>query len=134
MKKLDMEQSVRAIFVLCSDVSRLTVNGESYLYFKPERRSDAKIIKYIFKNNDIKSEKHLTHYYTTSNAVDLIVRVPISEMDFCSLTFKQYMDVAYKNKADFAGGKLVKSDRKPVLFGLWPASKKQKFINTSFFP
>ena len=128
MQNLDIDQSVRAIFALCSDVSKLTVHGAPYFYFKPERRCDTKILKYIFKRNNISAEAHLTHYYTNNKSSDLVVRVPVSELEDCPQEFKKCLSTAYKDKTDFAGCGLFSLDSKPVLFSLWPAYKKQKFI------
>ena len=128
MKNVDLEQSVRAIFVLSEDVEYVKAQGTSYVYFKPIRTNDVNIIKYILQINGIKAELHRTHYYNNYNSRCLIVRVHVVDLGD-NQEFKMVFNSLYSEKQSLSYGYLLKRKRAPVLFGLWPSMIKARFIN-----
>ena len=128
MKNLDLNQAVVAMFVLCSDVSKLTVHGIPYVYLKPKHRSYVRVVRYIFKKNNIYSELHRSRYYNMCESKNLVVRTPVSDLSE-NTEFKNVFNSIYADKNEYCLVSLSNSEPSACFFGLWPACKKVKFIN-----
>lgn len=128
MKELDLNQAVVAMFVLCSDVSKLTVHGIPYVYFRPRCRGYSQVIQYIFKKNNIYSELHRSHYYNMGETKNLVVRTPVSDLSE-NTEFKNVFNSIYADKNEYCLVSLSNSEPSACLFKLWPGYRKLKFIN-----
>lgn len=96
---LGVNESVRALFALCSDVSRLTVRGNGFFYLKPKHNQNLKVMKYILNENGVKCGKHRSHYYTLCGSRDLILRVPVYEIAYCANPdFRNEFELMYQDR------------------------------------
>ena len=100
MKKLSAEQSVIALFALCSDVSKLHVHRADFIYLNPAQPENLQVMKYILGVNGIQSELHRSHYYSDNyRAKTPVLRVSISAFHHhADPEFKEQFELAYKSK------------------------------------
>lgn len=132
MDKLTPEQSARAIFALCSDVSKVDVKGRLYYYFDARNVSDLMIVRYILRKNGLSSARfHKTRYYARSTSKELVVRALASDLDRAGISeFRMLFRKLYKDSSSvFVENKKLSDDNKRSCFVLWSASKKAAFIN-----
>lgn len=126
MQELNVEQSVKAVFGLCSDVSRLTVHGVPYFYFNAKNPGDVHIIRYIFRKNNVAAQLHRTHYYNGFGGTTKIVRVHPYDLND-NPEFKRVFEYVYNRKEEFFCSCLP--DRSGTnLFALWSRANKLKLI------
>lgn len=128
MKNLTVQQSVMAIFGMCSDVTRLTAHGTPYWYFNPTRADDARVIKYVFKENDISAHLHKTRYYDCFGTKRQIVRVHTYDLDN-NQEFKNFFEYVYNRKEQLSNVSLADSAN-TKMFALWSRAKKMKLIES----
>lgn len=129
-RNIDVDQSVRAIFAMCSDVTRLVVHGYEYFYFNAKHKGYLRVIKYILSSNDCESEFHKTSYYDNYETKRLIVRMPVANLDKTAVIgFKRAFNEMYSNKSDILGLDIFDKKHSSVLFSLWSGAKKARLIN-----
>ena len=128
-KKIDVEQSVRALFGLCKDITRLNARDGQYYYFCPKRDTDLSVIKYILSKNNVPAALHKTHYYGPYGKTRPVLRVHLYDMVDCKNTdFKSIFDKFYADKEEFQNMSLDQ-DTKAKLFWLWNTKRKHRFID-----
>ncbi len=128
-KNVDVEQSTRAVFAMCLNVTRLIVHGSEYFYFNAMRNGDLKIIKYILSNNGCKPEFHRTSYYDNYERKRMIVRMPVDDLDNSDVGFKEAFKKMYDHRTEVTGLDIFYKEHSPKLFNLWSGAKKAKLIN-----
>jgi len=128
MKNLTIEQSVMAIFGMCSDVTRLTARGIPYWYFNPKRSEDARVIKYVFKKNNISAHLHKTRYYDCFGTKRQIVRVHASDLND-NQEFKNFFEYVHNRKENLSSDTLADTAN-TKMFALWSRAKKMKLIES----